>query len=175
MPQGGVWISKSDKLLEDAQRDWSALGMERLLVTPLSRFPQGKDISLSEGILFTTYATLRSDERGERVSLVRQIVEWLGSDFDGVIIFDEQLAVGPEFHRCLAMPSLTPKPAAIGVKRPARRNSAVTSAKTPRDNDATAAQSQSGCVVEVAPATTSATGTRMQAAMESPSEFLSIT
>ncbi len=26
-----VWISKSDKLLEDAQRDWSALGMERLL------------------------------------------------------------------------------------------------------------------------------------------------
>src|SRR3546814_5861806 len=25
-----VWISKSDKLLEDAQRDWSALGMERL-------------------------------------------------------------------------------------------------------------------------------------------------
>lgn len=36
-----VWISKSDKLIEDAQRDWSALGMERLLVTPLSRFPQG--------------------------------------------------------------------------------------------------------------------------------------
>ena len=26
-----VWISKSDKLIEDAQRDWSALGMERLL------------------------------------------------------------------------------------------------------------------------------------------------
>ena len=84
-----VWISKSDKLLEDAQRDWSALGMERLLVTPLSRFPQGKDIRLPEGILFTTYATLRSDERGEKVSRVRQIVEWLGSDFDGVIIFDE--------------------------------------------------------------------------------------
>ena len=41
-----VWISKSDKLLEDAQRDWSALGMERLLVTPLSRFPQGTAIRL---------------------------------------------------------------------------------------------------------------------------------
>ncbi|MGM5030052.1 strawberry notch-like NTP hydrolase domain-containing protein [Tardiphaga sp. 862_B3_N4_1] len=84
-----VWISKSDKLLEDAQRDWSALGMERLLVTPLSRFPRGKDIRLPEGILFTTYATLRSDERGSKVSRVKQIVEWLGSDFDGVIIFDE--------------------------------------------------------------------------------------
>jgi predicted RNA methylase len=88
-----VWISKSDKLLEDAQRDWSALGMERLLVTPLSRFPQGKDITLSEAVLFTTYATLRSDDRGEKLSRVKQIVEWLGSDFDGVIIFDESHAM----------------------------------------------------------------------------------
>ncbi len=88
-----VWISKSDKLIEDAQRDWSALGMERLLVTPLSRFPQGRPITLSEGILFATYATLRSDDRGEKVSRVRQIVEWLGSDFDGVIIFDESHAM----------------------------------------------------------------------------------
>jgi hypothetical protein len=88
-----VWISKSDKLIEDAQRDWSALGMERLLVTPLSRFPQGKPITLAEGVLFATYATLRSDDRGEKVSRVRQIVEWLGSDFDGVIIFDESHAM----------------------------------------------------------------------------------
>ena len=88
-----VWISKSDKLIEDAQRDWSALGQERLLVTPLSRFAQGKPITLSEGIVFTTYATLRSDDRGEKVSRVRQIVDWLGRDFDGVIIFDESHAM----------------------------------------------------------------------------------
>ncbi|MEO3434587.1 strawberry notch-like NTP hydrolase domain-containing protein [Inquilinus sp. CAU 1745] len=88
-----VWISKSDKLIEDAQRDWSALGMERLLVTPLSRFPQGKPITLTEGILFTTYATLRSDDCGEKVSRVKQIVDWLGKDFDGVIIFDESHAM----------------------------------------------------------------------------------
>ncbi|MDX0484455.1 methylase [Sinorhizobium medicae] len=88
-----VWVSKSDKLLEDAQRDWSALGMERLLVTPLSRFPQGTPIRLAQGILFTTYATLRSDDRGEKLSRVKQIVEWLGSDFDGVIIFDESHAM----------------------------------------------------------------------------------
>jgi len=88
-----VWISKSDKLLEDAQRDWSALGMERLLVTPLSRFPQGAKIALNEGVLFLTYATLRSDDRGERVSRVKQIVEWLGKDFDGVVIFDEAHAM----------------------------------------------------------------------------------
>ncbi len=88
-----LWISKSDKLLEDAQRDWSALGQERLLVTPLSRFAQGRDIPLSEGILFTTYATLRSEERGAKKSRVDQIVDWLGSDFDGVILFDESHAM----------------------------------------------------------------------------------
>jgi predicted RNA methylase len=98
-----VWISKSDKLIEDAQRDWSALGVERLLVTPLSRFRQGTPIRLAEGVLFTTYATLRTDERGEKLSRVRQIVEWLGSEFDGVIVFDEshamQNAVGGKGER----------------------------------------------------------------------------
>jgi predicted RNA methylase len=88
-----VWISKSDKLIEDAQRDWSALGMELLLVTPLSRFRRGTPIRLSEGVLFATYATLRSDERGEKLSRVRQIVEWLGPDFDGVVVFDESHAM----------------------------------------------------------------------------------
>ncbi|MER9437205.1 strawberry notch family protein [Mesorhizobium sp. M0618] len=104
-----VWISKSDKLIEDARRDWSALGMERLLVTPLSRFPQGRPVTLAEGILFTTYATLRSDDRGEKVSRVKQIVEWLGPDFDGAIIFDEahamQNAAGGKSERGDAAPS----------------------------------------------------------------------
>jgi predicted RNA methylase len=88
-----VWVSKSDKLIEDAQRDWSALGQERLLITPLSRFRQGTPIRLERGILFTTYATLRSDARDEKVSRVRQIVDWLGADFDGVIVFDESHAM----------------------------------------------------------------------------------
>ena len=88
-----LWVSVSDRLLEDAQRDWSALGQERLLVTPLSRYRQGSPIKLAEGILFTTYATLRSQERGGKASRVQQIVEWLGRDFDGVIIFDEAHAM----------------------------------------------------------------------------------
>jgi predicted RNA methylase len=97
-----VWISKSDKLIEDAQRDWAALGQEKLQVTPLSRFRQGLPIRLAEGILFTTFATLRSDEREGKRSRVQQIVDWLSQDvgsatadppsangFDGVIVFDE--------------------------------------------------------------------------------------
>ncbi len=104
-----VWLSRSDKLLEDAQRDWSALGMERLLISPQSRFAQGKPITLPEGILFSTYATLRTDERGDKVSRVRQIVDWLGADFDGVIILDEchslQNAVGSKGERGDTAPS----------------------------------------------------------------------
>jgi predicted RNA methylase len=96
-----VWVSKSDKLIEDAQRDWSALGQERLLITPQSRFRQGTSIRLAEGILFTTYATLRSAEREAKASRVQQIVDWLGRDpgseavagFDGVIVFDESHAM----------------------------------------------------------------------------------
>ncbi|SNT15165.1 strawberry notch family protein [Sphingopyxis indica] len=88
-----LWISKSDKLLEDAQRDWSALGQEKLLVTPLSRFRQGAPVKLGEAILFTTYATLRSQGREGKASRIEQIVEWLGRDFDGVIIFDEAHAM----------------------------------------------------------------------------------
>lgn len=84
-----LWISKSETLIEDAQRDWSALGQEKLLVTPLSRFRQGKPIKLDEGILFVTFATLRTDDREGKRSRVQQIVDWLGGDFDGAVIFDE--------------------------------------------------------------------------------------
>ena len=88
-----VWISKSDKLIEDAQRDWSALGMERLLVTPLSRFPQGRKVALQEGVLFTTYATTPKKLPEEIARRVGQIVDWLERDFDGVIVFDESHAM----------------------------------------------------------------------------------
>lgn len=101
-----IWISKSDKLLEDAQRDWAALGQERLLVQPLSRYRQGTPIRLAEGILFTTYATLRSQEREGKKSRIAQILDWVGQEagsaggatgtkklFDGVIVFDEAHAM----------------------------------------------------------------------------------
>ncbi|ESX62734.1 methylase [Mesorhizobium sp. LSHC420B00] len=101
-----IWISKSDKLLEDAQRDWAALGQEKLLVQPLSRYRQGTPIRLAEGILFTTYATLRSQEREGKKSRIAQILDWVGQDargdegptginrsFDGVIVFDEAHAM----------------------------------------------------------------------------------
>ena len=80
-------------LIEDAQRDWAALGQERLQIVPLARFRSGAPVTLSEGVLFTTYATLRSEERQGKASRLQQIVAWLGRGFDGVIVFDEAHAM----------------------------------------------------------------------------------
>ena len=55
-----LWLSQSDKLLEDARRDWTALGGLESDVIPLGNFRQGMEIPLDAGILFATYATLRS-------------------------------------------------------------------------------------------------------------------
>ena len=96
-----LWLSQSDKLLEDARRDWTALGGREDDVVPLGNFRQGDEIPHSTGILFTTYATLRSPSRQGRPSRLDQIVQWLagGSDeddrhaFDGAIVFDEAHAM----------------------------------------------------------------------------------
>lgn len=96
MAQGrlrAVWLSKNEALLEDAQRDWKALGGSAHDLVAQSRWKQGEAIGLARGILFTTYATLRQPARGARPSRLDQILAWLGSDFDGVIVFDEAHAL----------------------------------------------------------------------------------
>ena len=96
-----LWLSQSDKLLEDARRDWTALGGLDSDVIPLGNFRQGMEIPLDEGILFATYATLRSPSRQGKPSRLEQIVEWLAGSldeedrhaFDGPIVFDEAHAM----------------------------------------------------------------------------------
>ena len=96
-----LWLSQSDKLLEDARRDWTALRGRGDHVIPLGSFRQGAEIPQDAGILFATYATLRSPARQGRASRLDQIVAWLagGLDedgrhaFDGVIVFDEAHAM----------------------------------------------------------------------------------
>ena len=86
-----IWISKNETLLEDARRDWAALGGIALDIQPLSNWKPGTPITLPEGILFTTYPTLRSG-RAETTRL-EQILDWAGADFEGVIAFDEAHAM----------------------------------------------------------------------------------
>ena len=96
-----LWLSQSDKLLEDTRRDWAAIGGRDEDVIPLGKVHRGADIPHPEGIVFATYATLRSPARQGKQSRLDQIVAWLagGPDeddrhaFSGVIVFDEAHAM----------------------------------------------------------------------------------
>ena len=96
-----LWLSASDKLLEDARRDWAAIGGSEADIIPLGKFRQGADIPQESGILFATYATLRSPARQGKRSRLEQIVGWLADGMDedsrhaygGVIVFDEAHAM----------------------------------------------------------------------------------
>jgi len=83
-----VWISLNGPLLQDARRDWSALGGLDIDVQPLDAIPLGEPIGMAAGILFLTYSALRS-VRDKGASRLDQILSWLGDDFDGVIVLDE--------------------------------------------------------------------------------------
>jgi hypothetical protein len=89
-----LWISMSDKLIEDAKRDWAALGGLASDIVSLDRFKTGTPITMDQGILFTTYATLRVPGRNGKKSRLEQILDWLTPVFDGVITFDEAHAMG---------------------------------------------------------------------------------
>uniref|UniRef100_B0T9F1 Putative methylase/helicase n=1 Tax=Caulobacter sp. (strain K31) TaxID=366602 RepID=B0T9F1_CAUSK len=96
MAQGrvrAVWLSKNDALLEDARRDWMAIGGASHDITAQGAWKQADAIRLDRGVLYSTYAILRQPARGERLSRLDQIVNWLGADFDGVIVFDEAHAM----------------------------------------------------------------------------------
>ena len=86
-----IWLSKNEALLEDARRDWSALGGLPVDVQPLSQWKLGAPIGMDRGILFVTYPTLRSG-RADGTRL-RQILDWATPGFEGVIAFDEAHAM----------------------------------------------------------------------------------
>jgi hypothetical protein len=86
-----IWLSKNETLLEDARRDWTALGWLPLDVHPLSQWKLGAPVAMDEGILFVTYPTLRSG-RADATRL-RQILDWAGAEYGGVIAFDEAHAM----------------------------------------------------------------------------------
>ena len=96
-----LWLSQSDKLLEDARRDWAALGGREADVIALAKVRSGDDVPFDEGILFATYATLRSPARQGRRSRLAQVVAWLAGGLDeahrhafaGVVVFDEAHAM----------------------------------------------------------------------------------
>lgn len=114
-----VWISESWDLIKDAERDLTESGWDEggdLLISH-KRHKAGKHIQKDEGVLFSTYSTLRGQFRKLREDKestfddltirLNQIVDWCGEHFDGVIAFDES-------HN---MANAAPKKGERGVKK----------------------------------------------------------
>lgn len=98
-----VWVSKESGLLQDAMRDLVTYGLDGQI---FSFDPKKKSVTGREtGIAFLSYDGLRSDcvfdtegkvrsaKQGQK-NRFQHLVEWLGKDFDGVIVFDEAHKAG---------------------------------------------------------------------------------
>ena len=83
-----VWVSEKQNLYEDAVRDWVDLGGKTEDVHSYQKENKKGLDRFDEGIMFITYSTLRGGPKSGK-SHLDTILEWLGSDFDGVIVFDE--------------------------------------------------------------------------------------
>ena len=87
-----LWISIGSDLKFDSQRDLDDAGAVGIPLHALNKLPYGKlagrKIGVTEGVIFLTYSSLvSSSDRGK--SRFKQLVEWCGADFDGLIVFDE--------------------------------------------------------------------------------------
>lgn len=93
-----LWISVSNDLKYDAQRDLSDIGARKISVHPLNKFKYAKINSttngnVKKGVVFSTYSAMIGEsnnrDAGKYKSRLKQLLQWCGEDFDGVIVFDE--------------------------------------------------------------------------------------
>ena len=103
-----IWLSANDKSHYDSADYWTAVGGKKEAIIKL--VAPGKKITQKEGILLITYGVLKGNfnpnPRNEEneypdswwndkpQSRIQQIAQWLGKDFDGLIVFDESHKMG---------------------------------------------------------------------------------
>lgn len=87
-----IWLSVSSDLRYDAIRDLEDVaGKDYCPVFQLNKFKYGKireQKGSSKGVMFSTYASLIGKSKSG-ASRLKQLIEWFGKDYDGVIVFDE--------------------------------------------------------------------------------------
>uniref|UniRef100_A0A3B3SDJ8 Protein strawberry notch homolog 2 n=1 Tax=Paramormyrops kingsleyae TaxID=1676925 RepID=A0A3B3SDJ8_9TELE len=85
-----LWFSVSNDLKYDAERDLKDIEAPSIPVYALNKIKYD-DTATSEGILFATYSALigKSKAGSQLRTRLKQILDWCGPSFDGVIVFDE--------------------------------------------------------------------------------------
>nr|XP_029724185.1 protein strawberry notch-like isoform X2 [Aedes albopictus] len=92
-----IWISVSNDLRYDAERDLRDIGASRINVYALNKLKYAKinssaNNNIKKGVIFGTYSALIGESQsttGKYKTRLKQLLQWCGEDFDGVIVFDE--------------------------------------------------------------------------------------
>ena len=90
-----VFITKNDGLVKDAVNEWVGVGGDATEMRQLSSIGSGERVNYESGVLTLSYDTLKGEasvqarSQGNDLSRVEQIIDWVGEDFDGVVVFDE--------------------------------------------------------------------------------------
>lgn len=92
-----IWISVSNDLRYDAERDLRDIGANRIDVHALNKLKYAKinssvNNNTKKGVIFGTYSALIGESQsttGKYKTRLKQLLQWCGDDFDGVIVFDE--------------------------------------------------------------------------------------
>ncbi|CAF3997552.1 unnamed protein product [Rotaria magnacalcarata] len=112
-----LWLSVSNDLKYDSQRDLYDIGAQFIEVHALNKLKYAKISSpqnggIKRGVIFATYPSLISESQNTTTKIkyssrMKQLIQWLGGeDFDGVIVFDE----------CHKAKNLAPSPTAKSSK-----------------------------------------------------------
>jgi len=92
-----IWVSVSNDLKYDAERDLRDIGSFGIDVHFLSKMKYGKINSslngyVKKGVMYATYSALIGESpsaQGKYKSRLSQLLHWCGPDYDGCIVFDE--------------------------------------------------------------------------------------
>ncbi|XP_061420565.1 protein strawberry notch homolog 1-like isoform X3 [Lethenteron reissneri] len=109
-----LWFSVSNDLKYDAERDLNDIGARSIPVHSLNKIKYGStDRRMREGVLFATYSALigESFATGTMRTRIKQVLDWCGPEFDGVVVFDE----------CHKAKNLCP----VGAAKPTKTGKAV--------------------------------------------------
>lgn len=92
-----IWVSVSNDLKYDAERDLRDIGASKIEVHALNKFKYAKISSaingnVKKGVIFSTYSALIGESTqsgGKYKTRLKQLLQWCGEDFDGPVVFDE--------------------------------------------------------------------------------------
>jgi len=92
-----IWVSVSNDLKYDSERDLRDIGASKIEVHALNKFKYAKISSavngnVKKGVIFSTYSALIGESTqsgGKYKTRLKQLLQWCGEDFDGPVVFDE--------------------------------------------------------------------------------------